>query len=296
MSSTEPTDGYGYLLKRDFLGSTRLTAQHHILTQHRAALLHPTILSATSLSSRSSSNSPPLEILDLGCGNGIWSNDIISRYGDTVNITALDISSAQFPPPAIRPQNLYMSTWDFFTDVPQQYIGKFDVIHTRFIVPGIVNRPDERHKVMTNMLKMLKSGGWLHWHEPNDPIIQRVDIGEDGRVEETGKPPMFNDILDRFTGLHAKAVEISISRKHDLKQMGFIDVEVMKGEVRKEGLKYETDIVLAGFEEALNSMLGLLPQEEAREAMKKAYKETIDAVKEGALYCTTIEMLAARKP
>jgi SAM-dependent methyltransferase len=295
MSSTEPTDGYGYLLKRDFLGSTRLTAQHHILTQRRAPLLHPSIVSSTTLSSPTPPPTP-LEILDLGCGNGIWSNDIILRYGDAVNITALDISSAQFPTPAIRPSNLHMSTYDFFTDVTQQYIAKFDVIHTRFIVPGLVNHPDERHKVMTNMLKMLKSGGWLHWHEPNDPIIQRVDIGGDGRVVETGKPPMFSDILDRFTGLHAKAVEISIGRKHDLEQVGFVDVEVMKGEVRKEGLKYETDIVLAGFEEALNSMLGLLPQEEAREAMKKAYKETIDAVKEGALYCTTIEMLAARKP
>ncbi|KPI36945.1 uncharacterized protein AB675_5996 [Cyphellophora attinorum] len=194
-----------YWLNRNFLASARLTCQHDLIIDRVGYLLNPGIAEATGLTTSSSTANvaptEPLQILDLGTGNGIWAMRLASSLANTpnsrpVHITGLDISSEMFPNPLSLPPNVTFATYDFFQPPPTEYLSKFDIIHIRFINPVLWPKPDFRVTAIRNFTAMLKPNGWLQWTEPRVPAIADVTFDDQGNASISEGLNEFHSLLD----------------------------------------------------------------------------------------------------
>jgi hypothetical protein len=75
----------------------------------------------------------------------------------------LDISPAQFLAKEWLPSNCRLDVWDALTEVPQEYVGAFDLIHIRTIYCAV--RKNNVEPLVKNFLNMLKPGGYIQWDE-----------------------------------------------------------------------------------------------------------------------------------
>jgi chemotaxis methyl-accepting protein methylase len=71
------------------------------------------------------------------------------------------MSASQFP--LEWPTNVNFSTLNILDPVPPTMVEVFDVIHIRFLVLGLPK--GTWGLACTNLLKLLKPGGWLQWDE-----------------------------------------------------------------------------------------------------------------------------------
>ncbi|KAF2654305.1 S-adenosyl-L-methionine-dependent methyltransferase [Lophiostoma macrostomum CBS 122681] len=153
MISKVPTDALPYPLKRNALASTRLNYNHFWWTKISGYLLHPSI--PTTL--------PNLRIADVGAGTGIWIHELSAALPHAT-FDAIDISSAQFPPEAIRPANISWWTHNAFEPFPEAYQGRFDVVNAR--AWKCILNDDVADRVFGHIISLLKPGGYLQWFEP----------------------------------------------------------------------------------------------------------------------------------
>lgn len=77
--------------------------------------------------------SPQAKVADLGAGNCIWLLEMARKYPDA-SLHAFDISNAQYPPKEFIPANMTLNTLDVFSDIPDELVGIFDVVHIRLWV------------------------------------------------------------------------------------------------------------------------------------------------------------------
>ncbi|KAJ9660292.1 hypothetical protein H2198_002600 [Neophaeococcomyces mojaviensis] len=246
-----------YLLGRDNLESARLSYQHQCMIARQGFFLHPTVLSA--LNSKDSAE--PLRILDLATGNGIWAIDLAVSLTSTtrpVEITCLDISSAQFPPRQTWPNNVTFDTWDFFTDVPDLYAGHFDVVHVRFIISLLWQDDKSRERILQQFHRLLKPGGYLQWQEPPPPVYDVISgYHADGSCEVSDEWPEYFRAANKVVPMHDKTMWLNqlddLLKTHN----GFTDVEVYQPKYKKERLKYEIDLSVWNLEETTPNILRL---------------------------------------
>lgn len=138
-----------YPLNRDFLASARLNLQHHVWTTSLHYLLHPSIpIKANTL------------IADMGCGTGIAALEL-ARQGS--HVEAFDLSLEQCPPRAWRPANVSFHALDIFGPVPEQLIGRYDVVFIRHFI--CVVQSGDPMPLLRALLTLLKPGGCLQWQE-----------------------------------------------------------------------------------------------------------------------------------
>lgn len=64
--------------------------------------------------------------------NSLWLLDLAARLPETVTLDGFDISDSQFPPTALLPPNVTLRTMNSLEKVPQDFVGKYDVVHLRF--------------------------------------------------------------------------------------------------------------------------------------------------------------------
>jgi hypothetical protein len=69
------------------------------------------------------------------------------------SVDVVDISDAQFPPPAFQPSNIRFWTHDCFEPFPPEHLGQFDAVNIKFIL-CIVN-DDVADKLIRNVLTLL---------------------------------------------------------------------------------------------------------------------------------------------
>lgn len=149
-------DSKGYNLPRDAPESARLEAQHHIWVSNIGYLLHPTI--TASLPEQAT-------IGEVATGTGIWLINharSTKTLGKSHHYFGLDLSSAQFP--SKHPDNVGFDELNILEAVPEDWKDRFDALHVRLLVCGMSGTQDWS-KALTNLLAMLKPGGWLQWEE-----------------------------------------------------------------------------------------------------------------------------------
>lgn len=121
------------------LTCTRLETQHLLFNIHNGYTIDPKI-----------PITPGMKIADMGAGTGwvflwllpricrlayqyisIWLLDVARQVPSTVQLDAFDISDKQFPHKDSRPDNMSCRILDAFSQVPDELIGKYDVVHLR---------------------------------------------------------------------------------------------------------------------------------------------------------------------
>ena len=269
MSAEDPQ---AYILNRDSFDSARLSFQHQCLIANQGYYLHPTILSVIG-NSHGSRRAEPIRILDLATGNGIWAIELAealskSSFAHPAEILGLDISSRQFPNKLTWPFNVSFDTWDIFTDIPEQYLGRFDVVHVRFIIP-ILWQDDERPtKVLQQLQRLLKPGGYLQWHEPPPPMIHHVvGFNSDGSCKVSDEPLKFLQVLDKFLPMQSRSTWLNQLGDFVRASGNFVDVDSHWISFKKERMKYEADLLLWNAEASIPNVLKIpgLPAEAKQE-------------------------------
>ncbi|KAK3679928.1 hypothetical protein LTR78_000305 [Recurvomyces mirabilis] len=161
-------DAKNFWVEQDFQTSTRLHLQHWIFTHQLGYLLHPDI-----------DQSEPLKIADVACGNAAWILDL-QRAHPEHEYHGLDINPRIFPAAELLPKNVQLHELDAFADLPDEYKNAFDIVDIRTIYSAIIDNKVE--PLLTNLLAMLKPGGYLQWAE-NDFHTLAVHTIQGGKAE-----------------------------------------------------------------------------------------------------------------
>jgi SAM-dependent methyltransferase len=159
-----------YTLPRNQSESARLQGQHEVYTEHVGYLLHPTLVE-----SLKASKTDGVRIADIGTGTGAWLLDIASSPAlqfTKLELVGLDISDAQFPAASSVPQNCTFDVLNILAPVPEKWKGTFDVVNLRLLVCGFSTA--DWAVAAKNVMRMLKSGGWVQWCESEFPGIHCV--------------------------------------------------------------------------------------------------------------------------
>ncbi|KAF2168286.1 hypothetical protein M409DRAFT_21724 [Zasmidium cellare ATCC 36951] len=149
--------------EQDFQSSARLHMQHWIWLYTLGYNLDPKI---------DVSKDDPIRIADIACCNGAWILDVHQEYPNAT-INGFDLTPAHFPAAGWLSPDISFHAWDVFTEVPDQYVGVFDVVHVRALSSAILDNKVE--PVLDNLLKMLKPGGYIQWDE-GDSSATRADV------------------------------------------------------------------------------------------------------------------------
>ncbi|KAJ5622635.1 hypothetical protein N7528_005867 [Penicillium herquei] len=142
-----------YALMRDCNANSRLTAQHYLWKELLGFLVHPDIDTRAS----------DLRVADVATGNGIWLQDFARGKPPSTELHGFDISLDQVGPKAWLPANIHMHVWNIFEDVPDEFVGFFDIVHVRLIT--VVVKNNDPRPILANLRKLLRSGGYLQWDE-----------------------------------------------------------------------------------------------------------------------------------
>lgn len=143
-----------------------------------------------------------LRIADIACGNGAWMLDLARRYPNAV-LEGFDITSAHFPNEGFLPENIKFHVWDAFADVPESFVGAFDVVHLRALFSLI--KDNNVAPVLMNAKKMLKPGGYIQWDEA-DSSTQRCTLPVGLKsAEATQTLVTFFNVLNQAPQVNLKA-------------------------------------------------------------------------------------------
>jgi hypothetical protein len=100
----------------------------------------------------------------------------------------MDISLSQVPPAEWLPEYVTARTLDIFAPIPEDLRAKFDVVHVRLFL--LVVRDNDPIPILSNLLKLLKPGGYLHWQEYDTSKTSVVAAAAPGSEAETTAPAM----------------------------------------------------------------------------------------------------------
>ncbi|KAL2042758.1 hypothetical protein N7G274_004517 [Stereocaulon virgatum] len=177
-----PSEGDGYYLGRDYVSSSRLNLMHYLWKDVLGYSIHPDI---------PVQDSEDFRIADVGTGTGIWLIDL-SRQLHSARLDGFDISTDQFPPKQWLPENMSLHTLDILKPIPEEFKGKYDVVHARLLLPLVKN--NDPTPVLKNMFSLLKPGGYLQWSDHNvttwSIVTASPELGSSkvrAMIEETDK-------------------------------------------------------------------------------------------------------------
>ena len=103
------------------------------------------------------------KIADIGTGTGIWAMELATKLSETAVIDGYDFDVTKFPDSNILPVNVTLQWADIFKPFPLEAIGKYDVVHVRFLVFAL--KKDDWILAVKNLTKLLAPGGFLFWED-----------------------------------------------------------------------------------------------------------------------------------
>ncbi|KAL8915821.1 MAG: hypothetical protein Q9172_006634 [Xanthocarpia lactea] len=161
------TEEKEYIFKRDFRSSMRLNFNHYLMREVVGYLTHPDLPITR----------PDLRVADIGTGTGIWACELATKLDKSARVDAFDISDAQYPAPAFRPETVHFYVHNGFEDYPAEFQGQYDIVHARFLMCSV----DDSNVglLLRGFLSLVKPGGHLQWFEPLPRSTKVVSSGPD---------------------------------------------------------------------------------------------------------------------
>ena len=112
-------------------------------------------------------------IADVGTGTGSYLVELSEKLPHTCSFDGFDVSGDQFR--KNTPKNVSLHVQDARDDYPQEFHGKFDVVHLRLLVGGFDK--DDWKVATQKTIQLLKPGGAIQWEEANFPDAQHLRSG-----------------------------------------------------------------------------------------------------------------------
>lgn len=131
-----------YVLRRNYAASARLNLQHYQHKQCLSYLLHPSIPMREGI-----------RIADVATGTGVWLLDLATSSPANCTFEGWDISDAQFPHKSSLPDNVKFGTFDVTAGVPEELVGRYDVVHVGLL--ALVIKDGNPGPWVENLGKML---------------------------------------------------------------------------------------------------------------------------------------------
>ncbi|KAI4177614.1 MAG: hypothetical protein LQ348_005783 [Seirophora lacunosa] len=119
----------------------------------------------------------PLKIADVATGTGIWLLEFARSHPRAAQLDGFDISLDQIPPAEWLPSNVSFHCYNVNEEPPEDFVGKYDVLHVRNLAIAIKN--DDPKTVLGHLLAMLKPGGYLQWAECDLAKMEVVKANQD---------------------------------------------------------------------------------------------------------------------
>ncbi|ETI21491.1 hypothetical protein G647_07838 [Cladophialophora carrionii CBS 160.54] len=242
-SNPAAESGDNYILSRNFLSSARLTAQHSLFVLKNGFLLHPEIAKHIQ---HTSTRTGSLEIADIAAGNRIVGLTLAHEH-PRAKVVALDVSTEQYPPVWTRPENIDFGIWNFFDPLPEEFVGRFDVVHVRAICAPLM--AGGREAVIKKLVQMLKPGGYIQWYETVSQCFAELDQSLDPL-------PLSADyfrLFDKYVGLFSSIRQFD-RLATELESEGLVEVERTDSPIMPYLLEQETDFVLWSCDEVLETL------------------------------------------
>ena len=83
----------------------------------------------------------------------LWVLEAFEEYPEADAVEGLDIAIHQAPAKHLLPENVHFKYFNAYEDVPFEYIGRYDLIHARFLL-GLV-KDDNPIPLIENLMQML---------------------------------------------------------------------------------------------------------------------------------------------
>lgn len=230
--------------------------------------------------------SPALHIADVATGTAIWPIQLSRNLPASASLCGFDISLSQAPPRAWLPHNLELREWNIYTPVPEDCLGKFDIVHVRLLL--LVLTPATVGVVVRHLAQMLRHGGWLQWEELDlaRTCLQRAE----GELAATTALPIMESTLEV---MQRQGDEGWVAGLEDVvREEGFEDVRVERYWDGVQEARAVFEMVLIKDEE-------LVRKSSMDEATRKAAMSRIEAMydesRRGAVLSTPKLVCMARK-
>lgn len=234
---------------RNFRTSARLHLQHMLFQNTLGFFLEPRV-HQSAVEAAGNANAQ-LRVADLGCGNGVWLNDLereLSKQGVPARLDGYDVNPVYFPAPAFLPPSVTLQKLDVLAQpLPAEILGTYDIVHARALGSVVVgNNGVGIQALLANALALLKPGGWLQWEE------SRADT----YVIEAPAPDVSTEASHTLVhilqaGGKARGMDFGFLGELDrhLGAQGFKDVHMQARDTRKQDRKAWTEDYLMVWEE-----------------------------------------------
>ncbi|KAF2128297.1 hypothetical protein P153DRAFT_423552 [Dothidotthia symphoricarpi CBS 119687] len=160
-------------------------------------------------------NTGGLRILDQATGSGIWLRDL--RDTITPHIpnayVGTDIETSYFPSATSIPSDMSYSSQSMTASWPTEWQNSFDLVHSRFALPGIGTHP--LADVVNNLIALVKPGGWIQFVEME---WESWDFGVAGQQLHHATKQLFATVSN------GQGVDLRVKLSSLLKDAGLIDI------------------------------------------------------------------------
>jgi len=268
MAELPPTKKY--VLNRDYAATTRLNSQFYLWKSELGYNLHPRIPTPP----------PDARIADVATGSGVWLLDL-ARELPGRRLDGFDISLAQVPPLHWLPTNISFREWDMLSEVPNDLIGKYDVVHIRLVILAVNSK--QAVQLISNVARMLKPGGYIQWEELN--VFGAFVAAKEG-VTPTAQFKSAQELADTSKMEWLNHVPMLMSQE-------FSEAEAFHVECDLSLAKYYQDIQLVVMKEEADNRFA--DQPEKQEAIYQSIQSVHEESKKGLARCTPKVVFVARK-
>ena len=251
--------GDQYVLDRSYSAASRLNYQCYLWKDTLKFNLHPSIPAPQD----------GARIADVATGTGLWLLDLANEVPPTVRMDGMDITLSQAPPKQWLPAQVSMTVWNLFDEVPDAFVGKFDVVHIRLVLLVIPN--NGAAPLIQRLGKMLKPGGYLQWDEQSgfDHRILTIDPS----VETSA----FREMHKLMDG-HGR-FEWTLRLPTSMNENGFEDAEIHHYQDSLGLAKAHSDMLLVMLEEFAMGIAKSQGQDEGakmQQLIQRIYKESLE--------------------
>jgi hypothetical protein len=91
-----------------------------------------------------------------------------SQLSDSATLDRFDLKTDLLPRIEWLPSNIAFHNLDVFEPIPEEFVGKYDIVHIRFFMPVVQN--NDPLPILKNVIKLLSMQLWLVFSSLADMI------------------------------------------------------------------------------------------------------------------------------